>query len=307
MKFVDPKNDLAFKKIFGNENKKEILISFLNSVLDFKGKKTIIAVSLDNPYQLPDIKELKETILDIKATNQNGDKFIVEMQKKDLSDFDKRSLYYTSKAYVSQIEKGEDVKSLKKVYYIAILNFNMFDNKNYISRHLIINQETTTQDLKDFEFTFVELKKFNTKLEDLNSTIDKWIYFINNASSFDLIPKEYENIKEFKEAFEIANKFSWNKNELNYYDSMDLRQADDKNALDTAIKKGIKKGIKQGIKQGLEQGIEKGIEKGIEQGLEKGIEQGLEKGIEQGLEKGIEQGKLKEKLNIAKNLLDVLD
>ena len=253
MKFVDPKNDLAFKKIFGNENKKEILISFLNSVLDFKDEKTIVEVTLDNPYQLPDIKELKETILDIKARNKNGDKFIVEMQKKDLSDFDKRSLYYTSKAYVSQIQKGEELTNLKKVYYIAILNFNMFDNKNYISRHLIINQETTTQDLKDFEFTFIELKKFNTKLEDLNSTIDKWIYFINNASKFDLIPKEYEDIKEFQEAFEIANKFSWNQKELDYYDSMDLRQADDKNALDTAEQKGVKKGIKKGIEQGIEQ------------------------------------------------------
>jgi len=241
LKFADPKNDLAFKKIFGNENKKEILISFLNSVLDFKDEKTIVSVSLDNPYQLPDIKELKETILDIKATNQNGDKFIVEMQKKDLSNFAKRSLYYTSKAYVSQIEKGGDVVNLKKVYYIAILNFNMFDNINYISRHLIINQETTTQDLKDFEFTFIELKKFNTKLEDLNSTIDKWIYFINNASSFELIPKEYENIKEFQEAFQIANKCSWNKKELEYYDSMDLKQADDKNALETAEKKAEKR------------------------------------------------------------------
>ena len=241
MKFVDPKNDLAFKKIFGNENKKEILISFLNSVLDFKDEKTIVSVTLDNPYQLPDIQELKETILDIKATNQNGDKFIVEMQKKDLSNFAKRSLYYTSKAYVSQIEKGEEIINLKKVYYIAILNFDMFENKNYISRHLIINQETTTQDLKDFEFTFIELKKFDTKLEDLNTTIDKWIYFINNASSFDLIPKEYEDIKEFQEAFQIANKYSWNKKELEYYDSMDLKQADDKNALETAEKKGILK------------------------------------------------------------------
>jgi predicted transposase/invertase (TIGR01784 family) len=87
MKFVDPKNDLAFKKIFGNENKKEILISFLNSVLDFTNEKTIVDVTLNNPNQLPDIKELKETILDIKATNKNGDKFIVEMQKKDLSNF----------------------------------------------------------------------------------------------------------------------------------------------------------------------------------------------------------------------------
>ena len=256
MKFADPKNDLAFKKIFGNENKKEILISFLNSVLDFKDEKTIVSVSLDNPYQLPDIKELKETILDIKATNQNGDKFIVEMQKKDLSNFDKRSLYYTAKAYVSQIDKGEEIINLKKVYYIALLDFNMFENKNYISRHLIINQETTTQDLKDFEFTFVELKKFDIKLEDLNTTIDKWIYFINNASSFDLIPKQYEDIKEFQEAFQIANKYSWNKKELEYYDRVLMRQMDD-----VLVEQKRKDDLKKALSKASQEGMQKGAKK----------------------------------------------
>jgi predicted transposase/invertase (TIGR01784 family) len=249
MKFADPKNDLAFKKIFGNENKKEILISFLNSALDFTNEKAIVDVTLNNPYQFPDIKELKETILDIKATDASGNKFIVEMQKKDLSNFAKRSLYYTSKAYVSQIDSGVDVRNLEKVYYIAILNFNMFENNNYISRHLIINQETQTQDLKDFEFTFIELKKFKVKLEDLTSTIDKWIYFINNASSLELIPQEYKDIKEFQEAFKIASKFDWNKKELEHYDKVDLKKADDMDALETATNKGLKQGIEQGIEQ----------------------------------------------------------
>jgi predicted transposase/invertase (TIGR01784 family) len=271
MKFADPKNDLAFKKIFGNENRKDILISFLNAALDFRAGQTIVDVTLDNPYQLPDIKELKETILDIQATNKNGDKFIVEMQKKDLSNFAKRSLYYTSKAYVAQIDKAVDVINLKKVYYIAILNFNMFDNKNYISRHLIINQETMTQDLKDFEFTFIELKKFKLELTELESIIEKWIFFIKNASNFDMIPHEYEDIKEFREAFEIANKFSWNKKELAYYDSVNLRQADDKNALDTAENKGIKKGLELGLKQGIEQGIEQGILDVAKNSLSKGL------------------------------------
>ena len=82
MQFADPKNDIAFKKIFGNEQHKNILISFLNSILDFKNEKIIIDVELANPYQVPRIPELKETILDIKATNQNKETFIVEMQKK---------------------------------------------------------------------------------------------------------------------------------------------------------------------------------------------------------------------------------
>ena len=82
MKFADPKNDVAFKKIFGDEKHKEVLISFLNSVLDFKDEKKIKSVTILNPYQAPKIEELKETILDIRAKNRNGESFIVEMQKK---------------------------------------------------------------------------------------------------------------------------------------------------------------------------------------------------------------------------------
>jgi predicted transposase/invertase (TIGR01784 family) len=103
MKFANPKNDVAFKKIFGDESKSGILISLLNSILDFKDGKEIVSVSLANPYQVPKIEELKQTILDVKAVNRNGEHFIVEMQNKDLGDFAKRSLYYTSKAYVGRL------------------------------------------------------------------------------------------------------------------------------------------------------------------------------------------------------------
>lgn len=267
MKFADPKNDLAFKKIFGDSNHKNILISFLNSVLDFKGLQTIVDVSLANPYQVPKILELKETILDIKATNKNGDNFIVEMQKKDLGDFTKRSLYYTSKAYISQLPKGNDYTVLKKVYFIGILNFKIFDNENFISRHLIINQETNQQDLDDFEFSFIELPKFKKELNELTSILDKWIYFIKNASDLSIIPEQYKDNEEFKDAFNIAIQTTWNTKELEIYDYMSLKEFDELNALKTAERKGIA------------QGIEQGIEKGIEQ----------------------------EKINIAKSLFDVLD
>jgi hypothetical protein len=71
----------------------------------------------------------------------------------------------------------------------------MFDNKNFISRHLILNLETKQQDIKDFEFTFIELPKFKKTLEELDSVLDKWIYFLNNAEDLDIIPKEYEDIE----------------------------------------------------------------------------------------------------------------
>ena len=264
MKFADPKNDLAFKKIFGNENHKDILISFLNAILDFKDEKTIVDITLLNPYQVPKIEELKETILDIQATNQNKEKFIVEMQKKDLCDFAKRSLYYTSKAYVEQLDKGYKYDELKKVYFIGILNFDMFENKSFISRHLIINQETTKQDIKDFEFSFIELSKFNKELNQLDTTLDKWIYFVKYASNLDLIPTEYEDIKEFKEAFNIATQTKWNKEELKVYDYIGLKEYDEINALKTAERKGMEKGLEKGRE---ERDIELAI-KSIKKGLD---------------------------------------
>ena len=276
MRFADPKNDLAFKKIFGNEKHKNILISFLNSVLDFRDEKTIVDVTMVNPYQVPKIPELKETILDIRATNKNGDNFIVEMQRKDLGNFTKRSLYYTSKAYSSQLQKGHDYASLKKVYFIGILNFNIFENKNYISRHLIINQETNTQDLDDFEFTFIELPKFTKELEELESVLDKWVYFIKNASDLTLIPQQYENIQEFKEAFNIATQTTWNAKELEVYEYMSLKEFDEVNALRTAEQKGMQKGMQKGLEQGMEKGIEKGIEKEKIDIAKKSIVQGLD-------------------------------
>ncbi|MCK4493795.1 MAG: Rpn family recombination-promoting nuclease/putative transposase [Methylococcales bacterium] len=244
MKFADPTNDIAFKKIFGDRNKKEILISFLNAILGFEGRQTITNIVIVNPYQVPKIEQLKETILDIKATNQAGENFIVEMQKKDLGDFTKRTLYYTSKAYVEQLNKGDKYSKLRKVYFIGLVKFNIFSNKNYISRHLILNKETLSQDFDDFEFTFLELKKFNKSLDQLETILDKWIYFLKYAEKLDFIPKELEGISEIKEAFQIAIQHKWDREELEVYDYIGLKEYDEIHEIETAIKKGIKKGIK---------------------------------------------------------------
>jgi len=253
MNFADPKNDLAFKKIFGDENHKEILISFLNSILDFKDNKLIKSVSIANPYQVPKIKDLKNTILDIKAINQDKEEFIVEMQVEKDINFAKRSLYYTSKSYVQQIKKATDYPKLKKVYFIGILDFAIFDTNDYISRHLILDDKTLKQELKDFEFNFIELAKFNLSLSQCDTTAKKWIYFIKNAENLEFIPKEYENIKEFKEAFETAKIYNWNKQELEVYDYICKEEGKRLSELETAKLDGIEEGIKQGIKQGIEQ------------------------------------------------------
>jgi len=140
MKFVDPKNDVAFRKIFGSEQSHDILIEFLNAILDLP--YPIESVKITNPFLYPLIKGLKETILDVHASDQDGNKFIIEMQVEGASGFDKRIVYYSSKAYVSGLPKGKLYKELKPVIFLGILNFTLFDHAHYISRHLILNKET---------------------------------------------------------------------------------------------------------------------------------------------------------------------
>jgi len=250
MQFADPKNDVAFKKIFGDEQHKEILISFLNAILDFQEDKVIASLDIVSSSQVPKIEEMKLTILDIKAKNKAGEEFIVEMQKRDLYDFTKRSLYYTSKAYVEQLDVSQNYNTLKKVYFIGILNFNMLENKEYISRHLILNKDTLSHDLKDFEFTFIELNKFTKGLDDLETILDKWMFFLKNATTLDFIPKQYEEIPEFNEAFLIATRYKWNKEDMRVYDWVAMKERDEENALrkarDTALARGIAEGIEQG-------------------------------------------------------------
>ena len=171
MKFVNPRNDVAFKKIFGNEEHKEILISFLNAVLDLTGEKEIQDIELLNPYQAPRIEALKYTLLDVRAKDKRGVTFIVEMQVAHVEGLRKRFTYYTSKAYASQIERGQEYPKLNQVIFIGILNFNEFETPHYLTRIQLLNTATYQQELKDLEFNFIELPKFTIAEAALDTTL----------------------------------------------------------------------------------------------------------------------------------------
>ncbi len=247
MKFADPKSNIAFKKIFGNDNKKEILISFLNAVLDFKGEKEIKEITILDPYQAPKIEGLKETILDVRAVDGRGISFIVEMQIKKQPYFDKRVLYYASKAYVSQIESGEEYPKLNQVIFIGVLDFEMFEGKDYLTRHLILNKKTLKQEIMDLELNFIELPKFKKKENELKTVVGKWIYFIKNAKNLKVIPKILTTPKEIVEAFEIADKHTWTKNELDVYEYWQIQETGDRLANELALEEGKKEIYEQGI------------------------------------------------------------
>ena len=243
MTFVDVKNDVAFRKIFGNENKKEILISFLNAVLKLKGDKRIKAIVIANPFQLPILPNMKASIIDVKAKDYSGNTFIIEMQVADILAMDKRLLYYTSKEYSQQIVSGDKYTELNPVIFIGIFDFPFTEGRAYYSHHAICNVETKERIIKDMDFYFIELTKFNKVMNDLTDIMDKWIHFIKEAENLEVIPDNI-NDEGLKEAYIDANKNSWTQAELDAYNYAAMREQDDKGRISKAEQKAEQKGEK---------------------------------------------------------------
>jgi predicted transposase/invertase (TIGR01784 family) len=240
MTFADPKRDIAFKKVFGNENKTEILICFLNAVLDLHDEHAIMEITILNPYQAPKISILKESNLDVRAKTQGGVTFIVEMQVEKQDYFAKRALYYTAKAYVAQIEKAEQYPKLNQVIFIGILDFTLFETTDYLSTHLILDKKTHTQEITDLELNFIELPKFTLQLEELTTIIEKWVYFFKHAGDLTVIPDALSDPHELVEAFELLEQHTWTKDELDIYDYWAMKEAGHQDALETAKRDGRK-------------------------------------------------------------------
>ncbi|MGI9214416.1 MAG: Rpn family recombination-promoting nuclease/putative transposase, partial [Gammaproteobacteria bacterium] len=138
-KFLNPKNDLAFKRIFGNERNKDILIHFLNDIFSFNDNP-IKEVTFLKSNQDPEIAALRESIVDVLCSNTIGDKFIVEMQVDKEPGFTKRAQYYAAKTYIEQRDKGITYPNLKQVTFLAITDFKLFPKKkSYLCHHAMLD------------------------------------------------------------------------------------------------------------------------------------------------------------------------
>ena len=246
MRFVDIKNDVAFRKIFGNEKKTIVLISFLNAVLRLDGENAIVSVMLVDPNLFPRIAGEKASIIDVRATDQAGRHFVVEMQVADPKGFSKRVQYYTSREYSSQIDTGEKYFELQPTYFIGILNFDLGKNPNYFTNHLILDNETYENVLNDIKFSFIQLKKFNKNEFELETLIDKWTYFIKNASDLDVVPQFANTDEGLKEAFIEADMHLWSKEQWKQYDDSKMREQDERGVLQKATEVAKLEGRNEG-------------------------------------------------------------
>ncbi len=262
-RYLDPKNDYAFKRIFGEEKHKRIPISFLNAVFNLTGDQKIIDLTFLATNQTPKVAARKESIVDVLVEDQGGSRYIIEMQVAKIKGFEKRAQYYAAKTYCSHFNRGDDYSDLSKVVFLAITDYTVFPNKpGFKSDHVILDDKTFEHDLKDFYFTFVELPKFTKTFDELETLEDRWYYFLKHTNDTENLEKLILDHPEIEEAYDVLDRHNWNEGQLHMYERMTLAIMDEKNAILAAQEDGLEKGLKQGIEKGLKQGIEQGIEKG---------------------------------------------
>ena len=214
MRFLDVRTDYAFKKVFGSEESKDILISFLNAVIDFESGAEIRDLVIADPYQIPLIKGMKDTYVDVKAVLSDSRRVIIEMQVLNTEGFEKRILYNAAKAYSSQLMKADPYPGLEPVIALTLTDFEMFEDiKPVITYFRLTEKETLIKYSDDIELVFIELPKFTKKEDELETIADKWIYFIKNAGSLEYVPKTL-NETPVGRAFEIANTAGLSEEEL---------------------------------------------------------------------------------------------
>jgi predicted transposase/invertase (TIGR01784 family) len=260
-KFLDPKNDVAFRRIFGSEKNKDILIHFINDILELKERDKIKEITFLPTIAVPEIAAKKQSVVDVLCKDENGVQLIIEMQVAPQEGFEKRAQYYAAKAYSRQLNKGKKEGAryidLKAVIFIAISDNIIFKDKIfYKSDHIILDKESYSHDLKDFSFTFIELPKFKiTDINLLTNIVEKWCFFFKNAdktSEADL-RKLIGSDNVIERAYEELNQFNWTEDELLTYEQETKRIMDNQAAEDYKTNQ---------IKQQLVEAEEKGKAKG---------------------------------------------
>lgn len=276
-KYVNPYTDFGFKMLFGTEMNKELLISFINSLLG--GKEVIKDLKYLNTEHIGTSEKDRRAVFDVYCENENGEKILIEMQKAEQQFFKDRSIYYSTFPIREQGRKGEWNNELKAVYVIGILNFTFDDECSECYHHNVQLMEVNTGKVFYDKLTFIylEMPKFRKQENELDGMFDKWMFVLRNLSRLMERPAALQE-RVFVKLFETAEIAKFTKEQYEEYEDSLKVYRDWKNTLDTAMKKAEKIGMDIGMQKGLAEGIEKGLAEGIEKGLQKGIEKGIEKG-----------------------------
>lgn len=254
-RYINPYTDFGFKMLFGTEMNKELLISFINSLLS--GKEVIRDLTYLNTEHLGTSEADRRAVFDVYCENERGEKILIEMQRGEQQFFKDRSLYYATFPIREQGEKGEWDYRLKAVYVIGILNFK-FDSEddNYFHHEVQLMDVCTKQVFYDkLTFIYLEMPKFNKSEDELVTMFDKWLFVLRNLSRLMARPAALQD-RIFPRLFEAAEIAKFTKEQYEAYEESLKVYRDWQNTIVTAEQKGMAKGMAEGIAKGrMEQNI----------------------------------------------------
>jgi len=256
-RYLDPKNDLTFKRIFGEH--KHLCMSLLNSMLPLE--TPVVSIEYLSPELVPEIPERKNSIVDVRCKDKNGRQFIVEMQMYWTDSFTSRVLFNASKAYVKQLKKRDDYSSLQPVYALAFVN-EIFEQKKpdeYYYHYKIVNIQDTEEQIKGLEFVFIELPKFKPSNRGEKKLHELWLGFLNIEDGTREIPEDLLNDAATSEALEYLEAGAYTEAEMDAYEKYwDIVRVEK-----TLIADGFNEGKAEGKAEGEaeRQALEKTLEK----------------------------------------------
>ena len=260
-RYINPITDFGFKRLFGTESNKDLLIDFLNAIIGLKKKERIRDVTFLPPEQLGTTKDDRKSVYDIYCKTEKGDHVIVEMQNEPVRFFKDRSVFYSAFPIRDQAIKGKKWNfELKAVYAVGLLNFCFSDGKDdktYLHRVKLMDIEARTVFYDKLTFVFAELPKFKKKESELKTQLDKWLYAINHLCELDK-PSPALSGKMFDKLFYEAAVASLTTMEANAYFESQKQYLYYINSIDFAEMKGKHIGKHIGMKIGFEQGFEEG-------------------------------------------------
>lgn len=245
-KYINPFTDFGFKKLFGEEASKPMLIDFLNSLLP---ESNIVDLTFKDKEQLGQTDQDRKAIYDIYCENEKGEKFIVELQKAKQKYFKDRTIYYSTFPIREQAEKGEWNYQLKAVYCIGVLDFTFDDYDNEPEKSEVIH----TVQLKDqhnrlffdkLKYVYLEMPNFKKAEQELETRLDEWLYFIKNLEDFQSVPAIFED-EIFMQAFEKAEIAKYSEREFNEYQQSLKYFRDNNNIFDYAVETAFDDGQKK--------------------------------------------------------------
>ena len=259
-KFINPFTDYGFKKIFGQEVSKELLIEFLNDLLE--GERVITDLTFLNNEQLPIYPGERIAIYDIFCTTDTGEKIIVEMQNRSQVYFKERALYHLSHAIVRQGVKGESWKfDIKAVYGVFFINFLLDENQKLRTDVILTDRDTGKLFSDKLRQIFIALPLFNKTEAECETDFERWIFVLNNMETLNRMPFKAQKAV-FEKLEEIVDVHSLSEEDRVRYENSVNAYRDYLATIDYAAKKGVEEGFEDGLQKGIQEGIQEGIRKG---------------------------------------------